>query len=107
MQEIAIKEAFLNNMKDIDLTLIKNQLRGANFKRLLKSKKVKKYGIAKDCGITYRTLCNWQTGKTEPSDYLAMIVARYLGLIKPKEADILGIKKKQDELQKEIDRLSK
>jgi len=97
----------LNNMKGIDLTLIKNQLRGTNFKKLMKAKKVKKYGIAKGCGITYRTLCNWQTGKTEPSDELAMIVARYLGLIKPKEAEILDIKRKQDELQERIDRLSK
>lgn len=97
----------MDNLRGIDLNLIKNQLQGSNFKKLLKTKKVKKYGIAKNCGISYRTLCNWQVGKTKPSDELALRVARYLGLIKPKEADILDIKREQEKLQEKIDRLSK
>ena len=97
----------MDNIRDIDLNLIKNQLQGSNFKKLLKNKKTNKYRIAKDCDVTYRTLCNWQAAKTKPSDELALIVARYLGLIKPKEAEILEIKRDQEKLQEKIDRLSK
>lgn len=97
----------MNNMKGIDLYLIKKRLQGSNFKLLLIEKKTKKYRIARDCGISYRTLCNWQSGKTVPKDELALRVARYLGLIEPKEADLQEIKRDQKKIQEKIDRLSK
>lgn len=89
---------------DIDLTLIKASLTGSNFAKLLSKKKVTMWRVHKDCKITYQTLLNWKSAKT-PSDDLAKRVAKYLGLIKPEEAEILEIKKQQAELQTKLDRL--
>lgn len=91
----------------VDLALIKPRLKGANLKRLLKSLSLTKWRVAKDCDITYRTLINWQTGKTTPSDELALRVARYLGLIKPQDDEIKDIRKQIESLQSKLDRLSK
>jgi len=88
-----------------DLKLLKSRLTGSNFKNLLSLKGLKKYSIAKNCGITYRTLLNWQKGVVEPSDENAITVGRYLGLIKPSEAEKLGLKKEIDELNKRLQRL--
>ena len=91
---------------EIDLELIKAQLRGANFKKLLKQKKVTKYQISKDCNISYRTLSYWQAG-VNPSDDLAMKVGKYLGLITPDKHEIFKIKQDMDKLQARLDRLEK
>jgi len=88
-----------------DLKLLKSRLKGSNFKKLLISKGLKKYSIAKECGITYRTLLNWEKGIVEPSDDNAIIVGRLLGLIKPDEAEILKIKKEIDKLNEKLNRL--
>jgi len=90
----------------VDLALIKPRLMGANLKRLLKSLSLTKWKVAKDCDITYRTLLNWQSGKTVPSDDLAERVAKYLGLIGSKEQEIMEIKKQMKELQDRIEKLS-
>jgi len=94
------------NLNDADLRILKGRLQGSNLKNLLIAKKLKKYSVAKGCGITYRTLLNWEQEKVEPSDDNAIVVGRFLGLITPDKAEILDIKKQQDELQKRIDRLS-
>lgn len=93
---------------DIDtagLRILKNQLRGSNLKSLIKKKNLTKWAIARDCGLTYRTILNWEQEKSSPSDENAIVVGRYLGIIKPSEADVLEIKKEQAELKKKIDRL--
>ncbi|MEE9390568.1 MAG: helix-turn-helix transcriptional regulator [Candidatus Aminicenantaceae bacterium] len=90
----------------VDLALIKPRLMGPNFKRLLKSLSLTKWRVSKDCNITYRTLINWQAGKTTPSDELAIRVGKYLGIIGSKEQEIMEIKKQMKELQDRIERLS-
>ena len=89
----------------ITLRLLKKRLTGSNLRNLRISKKLTKYGIARDCGVTYRTVLNWEQEKVEPSDENTVILARYLGLIKPSEADVLELKKEQAALKKKIDRL--
>lgn len=92
----------------MDLNLLKASLRGSNLKKLLRRKKVSFWRLSKDCGISYRTLMHWQEKDGPiPSDDLARKVAKYLGLVKPNEAEILEIKQQQAELQKRIDRLLK
>ena len=88
-----------------DLKILKNRLRGSNLKNLLSLKGISKYRIAKDCGITYRTLLNWQKSVVEPSDENTIIVGRYLGLIKPNEAERHELKKQIDELNMKLRRL--
>jgi len=91
---------------DIPLGLIKNQLCGANFKKLLSEKKITKWAIHRDCNISYRTLINWQKGMVKPNNYNARIVGEYLGLIPPEKAKIIELQQKQKELAHEIKRLS-
>lgn len=86
------------------LDLLKAQLRGSQFKKTIKAKKVSKYRMAKDLKISQRTFYYWQKG-VEPSDELAKKVGIYLGLIKPDDATKMQLKMKLKELQKEIDRL--
>ena len=87
-----------------DLTLIKNQLTGANLKRLLKSKKLTKYRVHKDPGISYQTLCMWQGEKVSPSDELTKRAGIYLGLITSKD-QLLILKNEVKELQRIIEKL--
>ncbi len=89
----------------VDIEIIKSKLVGANFKSLLTTKKTNKWRVHRDCFISYQTLCNWQAGKTRPSDELAIRVAEYLGLIKPSDAKIEELKKKATELTLELARL--
>lgn len=93
------------NIGTADLIILKNQLRGSNLKTLIKEKKVTKWAIARDCNLTYRTILNWEQEKSMPSDDNAIVVGRYLGVIKPDEAEVLALKKEQTELKKKIDRL--
>jgi len=93
------------NIGSKDLILLKSKITGDNLKNLLKQKGLSKWKTAKDCRITYRTLLNWQKGKTTPSDEIALRVAEYLGLIKPNEIKKQELQKEVKELQKKIDRL--
>ena len=95
----------MTKIPSISLTLVKASLTGSNLKNLLLKKKLSMWRIHKDCNISYQTLINWKSGLI-PSDELAERVGKYLGLIKPIEAEILDIKKQQSELQKKIDRLT-
>lgn len=88
-----------------DLKILKSRLRGSNLRKLISEKGLSKYRIAKDCGITYRTLLNWEQEKVEPSDDNAIVVGRYLGLIKPTEAEKLTLKKEIDELNAKLQRI--
>lgn len=93
------------DINSIDLKLLKNRLTGSNFKNLITLKGLPKYRIAKDCGITYRTLLNWQKGIVEPSDDNAIIVGRYLGLIKITDAERQLLRKEINELHAKLRRL--
>jgi len=88
-----------------DLKLLKSRLSGSNLKKLISDKGLSKYRVAKDCGITYRTLLNWQKEIVEPSDDNAIVVGRYLGLIKPTEAEKHKLKKEIDDLNARLQRL--
>lgn len=90
-----------------DIELIKSQLVGTNLRHLLKDRDITKWRLAKDCGITYRTIINWQAGKTKPSDELALRAAEYLGILKKKDSEIIEIKKEVEELQKRLKLLMK
>jgi DNA-binding transcriptional regulator YiaG len=88
-----------------DLILLKARLSGQNFKNLLKRKKITKWRIYRDCGITYNTLLNWQQGRSHPSDELALRVARYLGLIKSPDGVIANLRRQMNDIQKKIESL--
>ena len=88
-----------------DIELIRPRLTGANFTRLLKSKKTKKYRVARDCNISWQTLRNWELNKSEPEEERALRVAIYLGLVGDKETEKLELKKELDALEKRIQRL--
>jgi transcriptional regulator with XRE-family HTH domain len=93
------------NIDTADLRILKGQLRGPNLKNLLFSKKITRYRVAKDCRLSYRTLYNWERKNQEPSDYNAILVGRYLGLIKSDKAEKLKALKELSELKKRIERL--
>ena len=93
--------------KHMDINIIKSRLMGVNFTRLLKQLKTSKYAVARDCGISWRTLRYWETGHQKPSDKLALRVAEYLGLINPAEETLLDWVKKAQALQKEINGIIK
>ena len=94
----------MNKTPTIDLTLVKASLTGPNLKKLLLKKNLTMWRVHVDCDISYQTLINWKNGGM-PSDDLAERVGKYLGLIKPREAEVLALKKEQAELKKKIDRL--
>lgn len=96
----------MSNVASMDLTLLKRRLMGSNLKNLLKKKKLSKWRVAKDCGLTYRTLLNWEQEKVDPSDEYILRVAKYFGLIKLKDAEIAELKKEQKQLATKIERLS-
>lgn len=95
----------ISSISEADIKILKGQLTGSNFKNMLISKGLKKYRVAKNCGLTYRTLLNWEKGIQKPSDDNAIIVGRYLGLIKPDEAERLKLKQEIDELNARLKRL--
>lgn len=86
----------------IDLALIKQQLIGTNFKNLLKRKGLTKYRLMKETGISYQTLCNWQAERNVPTDANAKLAGKKLGLISPKEEEILELKRQHKELGDKI-----
>lgn len=93
------------NLSVTDREILKNKLVGSNLKNLLKKKGMKKYSVAKACGLTYQTLLNWEKGRFKPSDDAVIIVARYLGLIEMDEADKLELKKDIDDINARFKRL--
>lgn len=56
---------------------------GPNFRSTLKRLGITKWRLAKDCGISYRTIQYWEKGQAVPSKKLADKVAGYLGLAVP------------------------
>lgn len=96
----------MEGIQPTDLGIIKGHLRESNLTRLLLKKKTNKWRVAKACSISWRTLRMWETGKQEPSDLLALRVAKYLGLISPEAHEIETIKKQQRELSEKIERLT-
>jgi transcriptional regulator with XRE-family HTH domain len=91
---------------DKKLLLVKQQLTGANFRKLLKQKNITKYQLTKDTGISYQTFCMWQAEKNVPSDDLAELVGIHLGLIKSKDR-IVQLKKEVKSLLTQIEALEK
>jgi transcriptional regulator with XRE-family HTH domain len=53
---------------------------GKNLKIVLKAKGITKWRLAKDLGISYRTIQYWEKNQTLPSDENAKKVAAYLGI---------------------------
>lgn len=80
-------------------------LQGANFKKILKSRGITKWRLAKDTGINYRTLISWQRSAVMPSEAYARRAGEYLGMVGTKNGLIMDAKKKMGELQAAIDRL--
>ena len=93
------------NLSVADKEILRNKLVGSNLKNLLKKKGLAKYKVAKACGLTYQTLLNWEKERFKPSDDCVLIVARYLGLIEPDEAERLELKKDVDEINARLKRL--
>ena len=91
------------NIDTADLIILKNRLTGDNLINLLQTKKLSKWRVAKDCGLSYRTILNWVQNKVKPSTDNAIVVGRYFNLI---EVDEVERRKEIDELQKKIDRLA-
>lgn len=89
-----------------DMVLIQSALSGQNFKKLLLRKKVSKYAIARDCRVSYRTLCFWQKGsRPSPKNDTTYRVAEYLGLIKPRQAEVIKILEEIKILQTRLERM--
>jgi len=88
-----------------DVSLITPRLMGINFTRLLKSLKTNKYRVARDCGLSWRTLRNWERGITKPSKENAEIVGKHLGLISDKESEKIELRKQMEELDKRLRKL--
>ncbi len=89
------------------MILLKKQLTGSNLIKLIIHKKLSKYRVAVDCGLTWRTIHNWIQGKSTPSNENALIVGQYLGLIPPSELEKQELKKEIDKLSAKVDRLGK
>ena len=89
-----------------DMVLIQSALSGSNFRKLLLKKKVTKYAIARDCRISYRTLCFWQKGtRPSPKNDTTYRVAEYLGLIKPRQAEVMKLLEEIKSLQIRLARM--
>ena len=86
------------------LTRIKKWLSGSSFTRLMEREKTNKYQIAKNSGVSYQTLLNWESGRCRPNDHSAKIVAAYLGLISSDDI-IAELEKKQAEIKIELEKL--
>jgi len=66
---------------------------GTNLRDCLKRAGITKYRLAKDCGISYRTIQYWEKGHSIPSKENWKKVQEYLGLTVPVDdghADILA-----------------
>lgn len=88
-----------------DLALLKARLYGPNLKKTLASKKTNKYRLSKATGINYRTLCSWQRGDATPSDGLALLAGKWLGLIDIKAREIIDLQAEIARYKERLDRL--
>jgi len=86
------------------LTRIKKWLSGSSFTRLMEREKTNKYQIAKNSGVSYQTLLNWEAGRNRPSNMSAEIVGMYLGLISNDDI-IAELERKQAEIKIELEKL--
>ena len=93
------------DIQGIDLDLLKRQLMGSNLKKLLSNKKLSKWRLAKDTGITYHTVLNWQKEFCRPSDENAIKAGKYLGLIKLNEVERFKLKEEIENLKAKLDRM--
>lgn len=50
------------------------------FLKLIQSKGVTVYRVAKDTGIPYTTFANWKSGKSEPGVKKLYKISKYLGV---------------------------
>ena len=86
------------------LTRIKKWLSGSSFTRLMEREKTNKYQIAKNSGVSYQTLLNWESGRCRPNDHSAKIVAAYLGLIS-NDDQIIELEREANEIKSKLARL--
>jgi transcriptional regulator with XRE-family HTH domain len=89
-----------------DMALIISRLYGPNLKKTVSAKNVSLYRLAKDTGISYRTLQMWRSEKARPSPSFAIRVAKYLGLISPNVEEMIELKNQIGALTEKLDRLS-
>jgi hypothetical protein len=87
------------------LDWLKGQLYGPLMSEVLADRGVTKYRLARDTGITYQTLWNWQTRRAWPSDDLALRVGMYLGLMGRPELQAAELQDRVAQLQADIKRL--
>ena len=86
------------------LIRIKKWLYGSSFTQLMKREKTNKYRIAKNSGVSYQTLLNWESGRCRPNDHSAKIVAAYLGLISSDD-QITELEREANEIKSKLARL--
>jgi len=86
------------------LTRVKKWLSGSSFTRLMEREKTNKYQIAKNSGVSYQTLLNWESGRCRPNDHSAKIVAAYLGLIS-NDDQIIELEREANEIKSKLARL--
>ena len=92
-------------MNKTELEILKNRLSGESLRELIAKSGVKKYRIARETGLTYRSLCYWEAGRT-PSDKAAMVLGVYFGLIPPDQREIEDIKADLNRIRDRVNRLS-
>jgi len=85
-----------------EIAALCRQLSGKSLKQLIAERRITRYRLAKDTGISYRTIQYWEDGRM-PSPALALKVGQYLGLTK--EVDIAELRMQVDELSARIKRL--
>lgn len=83
---------------------VKKQLTGPRFTRLMLKKKTNKYRVAKNTGISYPTLSNWEADRQWPKNETAEIVGRYLGLI-PDSDEVVRLERQAAEIKATLERL--
>ena len=76
-------------------------LSGKSLSKLLKERGITRYKLAKETGISYRTLQYWEEGRN-PSIILALKVGKYFGLTE--EVDKEELKRQLDELNERCKR---
>ena len=86
------------------LNRIKKWLSGPAFTQLIAREGTNKYRIARNTGISYQTLLNWEASRNKPSDKSAELVGRYLGLISSDD-QIIELEREANEIKAKLERL--
>ena len=86
------------------LNRIKKWLYGVSFTRLMEREKINKYQIAKNSGISYQTLLNWEASRCKPTSRSAELVGRYLGLMSNDDI-ITELERKAADIKTKLERL--